>query len=115
MLAHPMTIRKEAEMRRRSVKIILGTLAVSALLGVGVAAAASQPSSAGANAPQATNVASGARTGDQIRIRARDGTGPRHDQMQSQTHQRLRDGTGPWHGQQPAQNANRAADCPYRS
>jgi len=115
MLVHPMTIRKEAKMRKRSVKIILGTLAVSALLGVGVAAAASQPSSASGSAPQATNVASGCCTGDQLRIRARDGTGPRHDQMQSRTHQRLRDGTGPWHGQQSAQNANRAADCPYRS
>jgi hypothetical protein len=101
-------------MRKRSVKIILGTLAVSAVLGVGVAAAATQPFSTGGNAPQVTNVATGSQTGDQLRIRARDGTGLRHGQMQSRMHQQLRDGTGPWHGQQSAQNGNRGADCPYR-
>lgn len=102
-------------MRRRSVRIILATLAVSAVLGVGVAAAATQSSWAGGNGPQVTKVATGTQTGDQLRIRARDGTGPRHDQMQSSTQQRLRDGTGQRHEQQSAQNANRGATCPYRS
>jgi hypothetical protein len=101
--------------RRRNVKIILGTLAVSAVLGVGVAAAATQPSSAVGNGPQVTNVATGTRAADQRPIRARDGTGPRHDQMQSRMGQRLRDGTGPRHDQRSAQNGNRGADCPYRS
>ena len=102
-------------MGKRSVKIILGVLAVTAVLGVGVAAAATQPSWAGGSGPQVTNVANGVRTGDQLRVRARDGTGPRHDQMHSRLQQRLRDGTGPRHGQQAAPNGNRGADCPYRS
>lgn len=102
-------------MRKRSVKIILGTLAVSAVLGAGVAVAATQPSWAGGSGTQVTNVAAGAQAGDQLRLRARDGTGPRHDQMQGRAHQQMRDGTGPRHGQQSAQNGNRGADCPYRS
>lgn len=102
-------------MRKRTVKIMLGTLAVSGVLGVGVAAAAGQPSWADANGPQVAATATTMRTGDQLRIRAHDGTGPRHDQLQSRTQQRLRDGTGPRHGQQAAQAGNRSATCPYRS
>jgi hypothetical protein len=115
MTVHGITRRKKVKMRKRSVKIILGVLAVTAVLGVGVAAAATQPSWTGGNGPQVTKVLNGVRTGDQVRLRARDGTGPRHDQMQSRMQQRLRDGTGPRHGQQSAPNGNRGADCPYRS
>ena len=115
MLLHSMTVRKETKVRKRSVKIILGTLAVTAVLGVGVAAAATRKPAAAGSGPQATKVMTGTRADDQLRIRARDGTGLRHDQMQSRTHQRLRDGIGPRHDQQSAQNANRGANCPYRS
>jgi hypothetical protein len=114
MAVHQKTKEKRVKMRKRSVKIILGTLAVSVVLGAGVAVAATQPWAGGSGA-QVTNVAAGAQAGDQHRLRARDGTGPRHDQMQGRTHQQLRDGTGPRHGQMSAQNGNRGADCPYRS
>jgi flagellar basal body-associated protein FliL len=115
MTVHRITRRKKVKMRKRSVKIILGVLAVTAVLGVGVAAAATQPSWGGGNGPQVTRVLNDTRTGDQVRLRACDGTGPRHDQMQSRMQQRMRDGTGPRHGQQSAPNGNRGADCPYRS
>ncbi len=102
-------------MRKRSVKIILGTLAASAVIGVGVAAAANPPSWAGGAGPQVSKVANGTRTGDGVRLRERDGTGPRHEQMQKQMQQRMRDGTGPRHGHQAMGNGTRGASCPYSS
>ncbi len=105
-------------MRKRSVKIILATVAVVGVLGVGVAVAATNPPSSWAgHGPYATNTATGTQDAVRDRVRARDGTGPHHPQAQNGTRQgfRLRDGTGPRHGQQGAGQGNRGADCPYRS
>jgi hypothetical protein len=101
-------------MRKRSFKIILIALAVTAVVGVGAAVAASSPSWAGGGSALATPVTTGSGMTYGIQRRARDGTGPRHSQNQSQLQQRLRDGTGPWHAQR-APGANRSANCPYRS
>ncbi|HET8980839.1 MAG TPA: hypothetical protein VFN87_21990 [Solirubrobacteraceae bacterium] len=103
-------------MLRRNGKIILGVLGASAVLGVGVAAA-DPPSWAGADGPQVTRVATATttRAGDRMQLRARDGTGMRHDRDQTRLHQRLHDGTGPRHQQQADRTGNRGADCPYRS
>jgi hypothetical protein len=101
-------------MNKRTIMIILATIAVIAVVGVGVAAAASGPPSWAGNAPVATN-ASGTADTVRDRVRARDGTGPHHGQAQNDARQglRSRDGTGPRHGQQAGQG-NRGADCPYR-
>ncbi len=102
-------------MSKRTIMIILATVAVIAVVGVGVAAAASGPPSWAGKGPVATST--NGKT-DTVRdgIRARDGTGPHHPQSGNGTHQglQLRDGTGPRHGQQAGQG-NRGADCPYRS
>ena len=104
-------------MRKRNVRIILAGVAVSAVLGVGVAAAAtSQSSWTSGQGAQMTNAAGTTRNGDGLRMRARDGTGPRHLQTQGAAQQglRARDGTGPRHQQRGAGTGNRA-DCPYRT
>lgn len=104
-------------MRKRNVKIILGTVAVTAVLGVGVAAAAtSQSNRSSGQGAQMTNAAGTTRNGDGLRMRARDGTGPRHSQTQGAARQglRARDGTGPRHQQRAAGTGSRA-DCPYRT
>jgi hypothetical protein len=98
-------------MRKRSFRVVFIALAVTAVLGVGVAVAASSPSWGGAGGAQATQVMRGGGAA----LRARDGTGPRHSQNRTQRGQRLRDGTGPMHDQRSAPNVNRGADCPYRS
>jgi hypothetical protein len=104
-------------MRKRNVKIILGTVAVSAVLGVAVAAAAtSQSNWTSGQGAQMTNAAGTTGNVDRLHLRARDGTGPRHSQTQSAARQglRARDGTGPRHQQGAAGTGNRA-DCPYRT
>jgi hypothetical protein len=102
-------------MRKRSFKIVLMALAITAVLGVGVAVAASSPSWGSGGSAQATQVTRGSGATNGMQLRARDGTGPRHSQNQTQRGQRLRDGTGPRHDQRSAPNANRGANCPYRS
>ena len=110
-------------MRKRNVKIMLGTIAASGVLGVGIAAAANQPSSTSGNGPQVTNVDTVTPSTGRIQLRARDGTGPRHANAQAQAQAqtgakhglRARDGTGPRHEQQAARAGNRSASCPYRS
>jgi len=102
-------------MRKRSFKIVLLALAISAVLGVGVAVAASSPSWAGGGSAQPTQVTRGGGATNGIQLRARDGTGPRHSQNQTQRGQRLCDGTGPRHDQRSALNANPRASCPYSS
>ena len=83
-------------MRKRTIKIILAAVAVTAVLGVAVAAAATTQSSwTGGRGAQMTNTDRTTRNGDRLHLRARDGTGPRHEQRAA--------GTG-----------NRS-DCPYRS
>jgi hypothetical protein len=106
---------KEVQMSKRTIMIILATVAVIAVVGVGVAVAAGGPPSWAVNGPVVTN-ASGAADAVRDRVRARDGTGPHHAQAQNDVRQglRLRDGAGPRHGQQAGQG-NRGADCPYRS
>ena len=75
-------------MRKRNVRIILAGVAVSAVLGVGVAAAAtSQSSWTSGQGAQMTNAAGTTRNGDGLRMRARDGTGPRHLQTQGAAQQ----------------------------
>ena len=95
-------------MRKRNVKIMLGTIAASGVLGVGIAAAANQPSSTSGNGPQVTNVDTATPSTGRIQPRACDGTGPRHAQAQAQTSAkhglRARDGTGPRHAQAQAQD-----------
>ena len=92
-------------MGKWNTKIIAGTVAVTAVLGAGVAtaAAAGPPNPVAGNGAQATHVARANGTTDRLQTRARDGTGPRHDQTRTgtQQHLQLRDGTGP--------------NCPYRS
>jgi hypothetical protein len=103
-------------MRKRNVKIILAAGAVSAVLGVGVAAAATNQSSwSSGQGAQMTNAAGTAGNGDRLHMRARDGTA-RHSQAQGGARQglRARDGTGPRHEQRAA-DAGARADCPYRS
>ena len=102
-------------MRKRSFKIVLLALAITAVLGVGVAVAASSPSWAGGGSAQPTQVTRGGGATNGIQLRARDGTGPRHSQNQTQRGQRLCDGTGPRHDQRSALNANPRASCPYSS
>ena len=104
-------------MRKRNVKIMLGTIAASGVLGVGIAAAANQPSSTSGNGPQVTNVDTATPSTGRIQPRACDGTGPRHAQAQASAKHglRARDGTGPRHEQQAARAGNRSASCPYRS
>ena len=97
-------------MRRRSLKLILTTTAAVGVLGAGVAVAADPPTCPYGNTPQAGQVTNAQRSGDQLRLRKRDGTGPRHAQQQSRDRDRdrdcagacgqqlrLRDGTGPRH------------------
>jgi hypothetical protein len=102
-------------MRKRSFKIVLLALAITAVLGVGVAVAAGSSSWASGGSAQATQVMRGGGATNGMQLRARDGTGPRHSQNQTQRGQRLRDGTGPRHDQRSAPNADRGANCPYRS
>ncbi len=80
----------------RSAKIILATGCAVGVLGAGVAVAADPPTCPFGNTPQATSAQT--RTDrTQMRLRQRDGTGPRHAQRQG------------------AGQGNRGADCPYRS
>ena len=65
-------------MRKRTVKIILATVAVVGVLGVGVAVAATNPPSWAGHGPYATNAASATQDAVRDRVRARDGTGPHH-------------------------------------
>ncbi len=66
-------------MRKRTIKIILAAVAVTAVLGVAVAAAATNQSSwTGGRGAQMTNTDRTTRNGDRLQLRARDGTGPRH-------------------------------------
>ena len=104
-------------MRKRSVKIILATVAVVGVLGVGVAVAATNVPSWAGHGPYATNAASGTQDAVRDRVRARDGTGPHHAQAQSGAGRglRLRDGTGPRHDQRAGAQGSRGADCPYRN
>ena len=104
-------------MRKRTVKIILAALAVTAVLGVAVAAAATNQSSwTGGRGPQMTNIERTTRNGDGRHVRARDGTGLRHSQVRAGAGQGMgaRDGTGPRHDPRAAGPGNRS-DCPYRS
>jgi ferric-dicitrate binding protein FerR (iron transport regulator) len=96
MAVHQLSDRRRPEMRKRTIKLVLAVVAVIAVLGVGVAVAATNQSSwSGGRGAQMTNADRTTRTGDRRHLRARDGTGPRHEQRAA--------GTG-----------NRA-DCPYRS
>ena len=64
-------------MRKRTIKIILAAVAVTAVLGVAVAAAATNQSSwTGGRGAQMTNTDRTTRNGDRLHLRARDGTGP---------------------------------------
>ncbi len=103
-------------MSKRTIMIILATVAVIAVVGVGVAAAASGPPAGVGHGPYATNASGTVTDAVRDRVRARDGTGPHHPQGWNGARQglRLRDGTGPRHGQQAGQGY-RGADCPYRN
>ncbi len=98
-------------MRRLTAKIMITAVAVLGVLGVGVALAASSGSGTCpyGNTPQAGKVAP-AKAADQTRdrLRKRDGTGPRHQQMSARRDTRGANGQGAGPG-------NRGADCPYRS
>ena len=98
-------------MRRITAKIMVTAVAVAGVVGVGVAFAAGSGSGTCpyGNTPQAGKVAP-ARTGDQARdrLRKRDGTGPRHEQMSARRDARTGTGRGAGPG-------NGGADCPYRS
>jgi hypothetical protein len=107
MTARVFTNRQEGEMRRRSSKIILTTVAVTGVLGASVAVAADSPVCPYGNTPKATQKAP-ARSGDRTQLRKRDGTGPRHAQRAPNRGS----GRGQWQGQG---QGNRGADCPYRS
>lgn len=83
-------------MRRRAT-LILSTVAATAVIGAGVAVAADPPTCPYGNTPRSEQVAPRTdRDGDQLRLRKRDGTGPRHEQRGHRA-------------------GNRGADCPYRS
>lgn len=104
-------------MRKRTIKIILAAVAVTAVLGVAVAAAATNQSSwTGGRGVQMTNTDRTTRNGDRLHLRARDGTGLRHSPARAGAGQGVgaRDGTGPRHEQRAAGTGNRS-DCPYRS
>ena len=97
-------------MRHLNAKLILTTVAITGVIGAGVAVAADPPTCPYGNTPQAGQKAPARTNGDgtQLRLRKRDGTGPRHAQRAT----RERSGNGPRHQQGPG---NRGADCPYRS
>ena len=104
-------------MRKRTVKIILAAVAVTAVLGVAVAAAATTQSSwTGGRGAQMTHIDRTTRNGDGRHVRARDGSGLRHSQARAGAGQGAgaRDGMGPRHDQRAAGLGNRS-DCPYRS
>ena len=104
-------------MRKRNVKIILGTVAVSAVLGVGVAAAAtSQSNWTSGQGAQMTNAAGTTGNVDGllcVRVTARVRV-TRRPRAAARQGLRARDGTGPRHQQRAAGTGNRA-DCPYRT
>ncbi len=95
-------------MLRRSVKIMLATGGIVAVLGTGVAVAADTPVCPFGNTPQATSTAQPDRDRTQQQLRKRDGTGPRHAQQV----QRRGSGSGQVPGRGPG---DRDANCPYRS
>jgi hypothetical protein len=102
--------RQEVDMRRLNAKLIITTVAITGVIGAGVAVAADQPTCPCGNTPQAGQKAPERSDGDgtQPRLRKRDGTGPRHAQRAAGE----RPGNGPRQQQGPG---NRGADCPYRS
>jgi hypothetical protein len=94
-------------MLRRSVKIMLATGGIVAVLGTGVAVAADPPVCPWGNTPQSTSATQPDRDRTQQRLRQRDGTGPRHAQQVQQR----RSGNA----QAPGRGAgNGGASCPYR-
>ena len=97
-------------MRHRNAKIILATMAITGVVGAGVAVAADAPTCPYGNTQKAAQnaPARGNGNGTQLRLRERDGTGPRHAQRSA----RNRAGNGQRQHQGPG---NRGANCPYRS
>ena len=98
-------------MLRRNAKILLATAAVLGVLGAGVAVAADQSTCPYGNTPRAGQTATG--TGDQDRLRKRDGTGPRHAQRAQQGAKQQR-GQGQGRRLGPRDGSGNP-DCPYRS
>jgi hypothetical protein len=97
-------------MRHPNTKIILATVAITGVVGAGVAVAADAPTCPYGNTPKAAQNAPARGNGDgtQLRLRERDGTGPRHAQRGA--HDRSGHGQRQHHGV-----GNRGANCPYRS
>jgi len=90
-------------MRHSKLNIVAATVAITGVVGAGVAVAADAPACPYGTTPQAAQKAPARGSGDrtQLRLRERDGTGQRRAQ-----HNGRRQGGGP---------GSHGAVCPYRS
>ena len=104
-------------MLRRSTRTILVTAGVVSVLGAGVAVAADTPTCPYGNTPRAAQTQSAAGDTTRLRLRERDGTGPRHEQRsQRRAGGRQARGQGRHHGQgHGARDGSGNPTCPYRS